>query len=173
MTTLCDVDTLPGGWDDFFVGAVGAGAVLAGLLFVAISINVREILAEASLPSWAVVDDHVRGGATGCVAAGADARAIGAGDRARGTGRGGDRLCGHGGRGGALALAAHVRDAAARPPDLERRVRPAGGRRAARRRGDAGGRPRGHGLYAVAVGITVSFAVAVLNGWVLLVEIRR
>lgn len=35
---------LPGGWGEFGVGAAGATAALAGLLIVAISVNVKEIL---------------------------------------------------------------------------------------------------------------------------------
>src|SRR5271156_7001461 len=33
-------------WHDFFIAAGGAAAVLSGLIFVAVSINLREILAE-------------------------------------------------------------------------------------------------------------------------------
>ena len=39
----------PDAWHDFFVAATGAGAALAGLIFVAISINLREILPTAAL----------------------------------------------------------------------------------------------------------------------------
>ena len=43
----------PSAWHDFAIAVAGASAALAGLLFVAMSINVREILSEASLPSRA------------------------------------------------------------------------------------------------------------------------
>ncbi len=41
------------GWHDFAIATAGAGAALAGLLVVAISINVREILADTALPARA------------------------------------------------------------------------------------------------------------------------
>jgi hypothetical protein len=41
-------------WDNFFVAEVGASAALAGLLFVGISINMSKILAYASLPNMAM-----------------------------------------------------------------------------------------------------------------------
>ena len=40
----------PVAWRDFFVGSMGASAALTGLLFVAISINLEQIL-EISQPS--------------------------------------------------------------------------------------------------------------------------
>lgn len=40
------MDTLPEGWGEFGVAAAGATAALAGLLIVAISVNVKEILAS-------------------------------------------------------------------------------------------------------------------------------
>ncbi len=41
-------------WDDFFEAQVGASAALAGLLFVGISINMPKIVAEPSLPDRAL-----------------------------------------------------------------------------------------------------------------------
>lgn len=38
------------GWTDFFVAEVGAAAALAGLLVVAMSINIKEIMALPTLP---------------------------------------------------------------------------------------------------------------------------
>jgi hypothetical protein len=40
-------------WHDFFVSAVGASAALLGLLFVAISINLKQILEHPQLPGKA------------------------------------------------------------------------------------------------------------------------
>jgi hypothetical protein len=43
-----------GGWGDFFVAQAGAAAVLAGLVFVGVSINLDKIIAIPSLPSRAL-----------------------------------------------------------------------------------------------------------------------
>ena len=40
-------------WHDFFIAEVGASAALAGLLFVALSINMEHILSDAALPARA------------------------------------------------------------------------------------------------------------------------
>ena len=44
----------PEPWHDLFVAAAGASAALAGLVFVAVSINVERILAYAGLPERAL-----------------------------------------------------------------------------------------------------------------------
>jgi hypothetical protein len=43
----------PSAWHDFFVGSMGASAALTGLLFVAISINLEQILKFPNLPGRA------------------------------------------------------------------------------------------------------------------------
>jgi modulator of FtsH protease len=37
-------------WHDFFIGVAGAAAALTGLLFVSLSINLRQILGQVWLP---------------------------------------------------------------------------------------------------------------------------
>ncbi len=44
----------PSRWTDLFVASAGATAALAGLLFVAVSINLERILGEAGLPERAL-----------------------------------------------------------------------------------------------------------------------
>jgi hypothetical protein len=45
--------SVPAGWENFFVAEAGASAALAGLLFVAVSINLTRILAFPHLPGRA------------------------------------------------------------------------------------------------------------------------
>ncbi len=44
----------PSEWTDLFVAVAGASAALAGLLFVAVSINLERIIGEAGLPDRAL-----------------------------------------------------------------------------------------------------------------------
>lgn len=64
---LAEVDqepltTVPDGWHDFFVAQAGATAALAGLVFVAVSINLERILAFPRLPHRAAVTVALFGG---------------------------------------------------------------------------------------------------------------
>ncbi len=43
----------PGSWHDLFVASAGAAAALTGLIFVAVSINLAQILADSRLPTRA------------------------------------------------------------------------------------------------------------------------
>jgi hypothetical protein len=54
---------LTAGWENFFVAEVGAAATLAGLLFVAVSINLARILAIPHLPDRAAETLVLLGGA--------------------------------------------------------------------------------------------------------------
>ena len=45
--------SLTAGWGDFYVAIGGAGAALAGLVMVGISVSLTEILADHSLPARA------------------------------------------------------------------------------------------------------------------------
>lgn len=49
-------------WSDFFVAQVGAAAALAGLLIVAMSINIGQILQHAELPARAAQTVAIIGG---------------------------------------------------------------------------------------------------------------
>lgn len=46
-------DALTAGWLEFYVATAGAGAALAGLVMVALSVNIKEILGEPSLTARA------------------------------------------------------------------------------------------------------------------------
>jgi modulator of FtsH protease len=48
------MDTVAAGWANFFIAEVGATAALTGLIIVAVSINLKHILAFPQLPSRAI-----------------------------------------------------------------------------------------------------------------------
>ncbi|KQX05642.1 MULTISPECIES: hypothetical protein [unclassified Leifsonia] len=47
------MDTMLEGWTEFNLAIAGAGAALAGLIIVAMSVNIREILQTATIPARA------------------------------------------------------------------------------------------------------------------------
>jgi len=152
------------------VASAGAAAALAGLLFVAMSINVREIVADAALPSRAAetIVSAIAPLLTSLLVLMPDqsVRALGA------------ELLVVTGVAWAGPLVAQVQRwplTAAQP--LDRRVWGVVFAEVASLSGVVGavmlvaGNP--DGFYALAIGIVLSFTVAVLNGWVLLIEILR
>jgi hypothetical protein len=155
-------------WHDFFVGTIGASAALTGLLFVAISINLEEILKYPQLPGRAA-------GTLGILVCALLVSGFGLvpgqSDRALGIEIGA--------AGAVVAVqtlwAIHGKPTADEPkawvvehlvtllsPSLALIV---GGVSVA-----VGG---GGGLYWVLAGILCAFVSASINGWVLLVEIKR
>ena len=157
-------------WHDFFLASAGAAAALAGLLFVAMSINVREIVATEGLPA--------RAGATivdaigplivslAVLMPGQSVRVVGAEVLAVGL------------IAWTVTVALQVvvwRTTRDQPRD--QRVFGLVLSQLAAAGALVGGvmllTDSADGLYAVAVGIALSFVVAVVNGWVLLIEILR
>ena len=153
-------------WSDFFVAAAGAAAGLAGLIIVAMSVNIATIVKSPSMPSRAgstianlvlVVVASIAGllaalpvtafgiivlvGALACLALGIDSTV----QIVRKTG-----------------LSGLVRGAVGVLPGIGLAV---GGALLIARLES--------GLYWVSAGILLAFVGSVLNAWVLLVEIRR
>lgn len=159
---------VPDGWHDFFVAQAGATAALAGLVFVAVSINLERILSFPRLPHRAAVTVAlfagillqaplalmgelplaVFGGLVLLVAGGVETFVVVSGAR---TGLDPDRR--------AKSLQLTVLYQLALLPQLVGGILLVAG--------------SGSGLYWVAAGYAVSTLVALTNAWVLLVEILR
>ncbi|WP_421725356.1 hypothetical protein [Bauldia sp.] len=158
------------GWDNFFLGQLGASAALGGLLFVAVSINLERILAAKDLPNRAllamlllltvlVISALMLIPAQPTVTLGIEALALGA---------------------FVLAVGTAIEATAAKSPRITNRITYAvnvvlfaaaalpyivGG--ILLLFGDLSG------VYWIAVAIIFSIIKAVVDGWVLLVEIHR
>jgi hypothetical protein len=157
-------------WHEFGVAAAGSAAALAGLVFVAVSINLDRILAYPWLPDRvgetvvllvAVLVESLLVLAPGQsrVALGAEVLVIGAATWA-------------------AVTAAHVRLRRHRGPTVaaQRRVRVVAGQLASLPALIAGVSllvHAGGGLYWLFAGVALSVLAAVFNAWVLLIEIAR
>ena len=156
-------------WSDLFVASAGATAALAGLLFVAVSINVERILAFRGLPERALEALLVL---VAALVASVFALAPGAGHdpglAAAGDGRRGDRE--------------RDRPRAGQPSRAARPLGPGDDRAA----GALGHRTlplavggisliagAGGGLYWILAGVVGAVLAAALNAWVLMIEILR
>jgi hypothetical protein len=155
-------------WHDFFVGTIGASAALTGLLFVAISINLEQILKYPQLPGRAA---GTLGILVSALVVSGFALAPGQSNRALGI-----EIAGAGAVVAAQALwVTHGKKTPNEPKawvveHLVTLLLPSiafivGGVSLA-----LGG---GGGLYWVLAGILFAFVSASINGWVLLVEIKR
>jgi hypothetical protein len=155
-------------WHDFFIGTIGAAAALTGLLFVAISINLEQILKYPQLPGRAA---GTLGVLVSALVVSGFALAPGQGDHALGI-----EIAA---AGAVVAVqagwVAHGKGTPDEPtswqiehlatlllPSIALMV---GGVSLA-----AGG---GGGLYWVFAAILLAFVSASINAWVLLVEIKR
>lgn len=154
-------------WKDFFVASAGASAGLAGLIIVAMSVNIETIVKVPSLPS--------RAGAT--IAGLVLIVVVSMAGLIPGFSAGGY---------GVLALVGAVAAGGFAVDSAVRILRDAGPTGASVVKGAVGLIPAvlvlvggallalgSDGLYWVAAGILAAFVTSVLNAWVLLVEIRR
>jgi len=153
-------------WHDFFMGTIGASAALTGLLFVAISINLEQILKYPQLPGRAA-------GTLGILVSAlvVSGFALAPGQSACPWYRDCCRWCR---RGRAALWMAHRKT-----PDepqawvVEHLVTLLLPSIAFIIGGVSLAVGEGGGLYWVLAGILVAFVSASINGWVLLVEIKR
>lgn len=155
-------------WEPFFTATLGAAAALAGLLVVAISINVREIIAFKTLPGRAAESIVLLMGVIllsgvllmpgqGWTAVGIEVLVIGVGVWY-------------------IPLHIELRDRIVQHPDERFRIRVLTTQLATVPAVVAGAllmAESGAGLYLLAAGMGMGFVVAVVNAWVLLIEILR
>jgi modulator of FtsH protease len=156
-------------WSELFVAVAGASAALAGLLFVAISINVDDIVADRSLPGRAVEALIFLVGllvvATVCLFPGQAREVLGVEVLVIGV--------------VAWALPVRIQLENARRPERAYEHRPARALMA-----QLATLPyviagvsilvgEGGGLYWVGLGAVLTFTVAATAAWVLLIEIKR
>jgi hypothetical protein len=160
----------PGGWEGLFVAEAGVAAVLAGLLFVAVSINLAKVLQHPGLPDRAA---EAIGLLTGVLVActlglvpGQPRVLLGAG------------LLTVGVLAWSVQVGIHLRAVRLRVgPSLAVRIGQIGLAQAAVLPLPAAGGSllvgAGGGLYWLVPGIVLCLVVAVLDAWVLLIEILR
>lgn len=160
----------PIGWQDLGVAAAGASAALAGLVFVAVSINLDRILAYPWLPGrvaeTVVILAAVLVEALLLLAPGQSRIALGA------------EMAGAGAAAWVALTVGHLRllrhDADTTPPHRWPRV--VAGQLASLPALVAGASlllHAGGGLYWLLAGMALSMLAAILNAWVLLIEIGR
>jgi hypothetical protein len=160
----------PGPWHDFGVAAAGSSAALAGLVFVAVSINLDRILAYPWLPDrvgeTVVLLVAVLVESLLLLAPGQSRIALGL------------EVVAIGGAAWAAVTAVHVRlrRHRAHTTPLQRRIRIVAGQLASLPALVSGASlllHAGGGLYWLFAGIALSMLAAVFNAWVLLIEVVR
>jgi hypothetical protein len=160
----------PSEWHDLGVAAAGASAALAGLLFVAVSINLDRVLAYPWLPArvgeTVVLLVAVLVESLFLLAPGQSRTALGV------------EILVAGAAAWAIATAIHLRLRRYRAhiTAVQRRVRVAAGQVATVPAIIAGATLLAHGgggLYWLLAGMTLSLVLSVANAWVLLIEIVR